>query len=97
MGERINKKSAKWVEDMEKANEKDVLRTPWWDELRRCAEGDHIPSRVETWNHPAASACLSFSLFVSFYELTQKHSYTSSLYYRTQSLAGNHSPPFKSC
>jgi hypothetical protein len=63
IGERINKRSAKWVEDMEKANEKDVLRTPWWDELRRCAEGDHIPSRVESWNHPAASACLSFCLF----------------------------------
>ena len=61
MGERINKRSAKWVEDMDKANEKDVLRTPWWDELRRCAEGDHIPSRAESWNHPAASACLLFS------------------------------------
>jgi hypothetical protein len=57
MGERINKRSAKWVEDMEMANEKDVLRTPWWDELRRCAESDHIPSRVEGWNHPAAGAC----------------------------------------
>jgi hypothetical protein len=83
MGERINKRSAKWVEDMEKANEKDVLRTPWWDELRRCAEGDHIPSRVESWNHPAASACLSFCLFVSPCEPAQKHSYTSSLYYGT--------------
>jgi len=61
MGERINKRSAKWIEDMEKASEKDALRTPWWDELRRCAEGDHIPSRVESWNHPAASKCQLFT------------------------------------
>ena len=67
MGERINERSAKWVGDMEKAEEKDALRTPWWDELRRCAEGDHTPSRVEGWNHPAASAFSHFCLLVSHY------------------------------
>jgi hypothetical protein len=67
IGERINRRSAKWVEDMEKAKEKDVLRTPWWDELRRCAEGDHTPSRVESWNHPVASAFLLFAVKVTAY------------------------------
>ncbi|TFK56961.1 hypothetical protein OE88DRAFT_1715773 [Heliocybe sulcata] len=55
IGARIAKRSAKWVEDEEriKAGES-VGRTPWWDELRRCAEGDHTPSRIEGWNHPVA-------------------------------------------
>ncbi|TFK36848.1 ER-golgi trafficking TRAPP I complex 85 kDa subunit-domain-containing protein [Crucibulum laeve] len=51
---RINKRCVKWIQDLEKVGEKDALRTPWWDELRRCAEGDHIPSRTEGWNHPIA-------------------------------------------
>lgn len=68
IGERVNRRSAKWVEDMEKANEKEVLRTPWWDELRRCAEGDHIPSRIECWNHPAASMWFSTIMLWTDYE-----------------------------
>ena len=51
---RISNRCAKWVEDMEKASEKDFIRTPWWDELRRCTESDHVPSKLEGWNHPAA-------------------------------------------
>ncbi|KZP10535.1 hypothetical protein FIBSPDRAFT_1051266 [Athelia psychrophila] len=54
IGERVHKRSAKWVEDMERIDDKDVPRTPWWDELRRCAEGDYVPSKVECWNHPCA-------------------------------------------
>ncbi|KAK1228620.1 hypothetical protein PQX77_008273 [Marasmius sp. AFHP31] len=27
---------------------------PWWEELKRCAEGDNVPKRNETWNHPTA-------------------------------------------
>lgn len=54
IGERVHKRSAKWVEDMEKVEDKEGPRTPWWDELRRCAEGDHIPSKAECWNHPTA-------------------------------------------
>lgn len=55
IGARIAKRSARWVEDTERvqAGEK-VGRTPWWDELRRCVEGDHVPSRIEGWNHPIA-------------------------------------------
>ncbi|KAH7912583.1 ER-golgi trafficking TRAPP I complex 85 kDa subunit-domain-containing protein [Hygrophoropsis aurantiaca] len=52
IGERINKRCTKWVEDLEKMSDRDAARTPWWDELRRCAEGDHVPSRTEGWNHP---------------------------------------------
>ncbi|KAG2075048.1 hypothetical protein BDR04DRAFT_1006461 [Suillus decipiens] len=52
IGDRISKRCAKWVDDFEKMNDRDVVRTPWWDELRRCAEGDHIPARDEGWNHP---------------------------------------------
>lgn len=58
IGERVHKRSAKWVEDLEKADDKDALRTPWWEELKRCAEGDHVPSRVECWNHPSASVSI---------------------------------------
>lgn len=59
---RINKRCEKWVHDMEewgerellKVPEEDRLRTPWWDELRRCAEGDIVPSKFEGWNHPVS-------------------------------------------
>lgn len=57
IGTRINKRCSKWVEDMEKLGDKGVLKTPWWDELRRCAEGDHVPSKSEGWNHPVAGVC----------------------------------------
>ncbi|KAF8078759.1 ER-golgi trafficking TRAPP I complex 85 kDa subunit-domain-containing protein [Lyophyllum atratum] len=54
IGARINKRCAKWTEDLEKLSDKDTHRTPWWDELRRCTEGDHVPSKTEAWNHPVA-------------------------------------------
>ncbi|EGO05173.1 hypothetical protein SERLA73DRAFT_68802 [Serpula lacrymans var. lacrymans S7.3] len=54
IGERINKSCAKWVEDIEKTPDKDAIRTPWWDELRRCTEGELVPSRTEGWNHPVS-------------------------------------------
>ena len=64
MTSRINKRCEKWVQDMEergerellKVAEEDRLRTPWWDELRRCAEGDFVPDKVEGWNHPVSGA-----------------------------------------
>ncbi|KAF9244569.1 ER-golgi trafficking TRAPP I complex 85 kDa subunit-domain-containing protein [Melanogaster broomeanus] len=52
IGERIDQRCAKWVEQLEKHPRQDSTRTPWWDELRRCAEGDHVPSKSEGWNHP---------------------------------------------
>ncbi|GLB36017.1 putative ER-Golgi trafficking TRAPP I complex 85 kDa subunit [Lyophyllum shimeji] len=54
IGARINRRCAKWMEDVEKLNDRDAHRTPWWDELRRCTEGDHVPSKTEAWNHPVA-------------------------------------------
>lgn len=51
---RINHRCAKWVQDMEKTADKDTTKTPWWDELRRCVEGDFVPSKTEGWNHPVA-------------------------------------------
>ncbi|EMD42167.1 hypothetical protein CERSUDRAFT_90771 [Gelatoporia subvermispora B] len=29
-------------------------RTPWWEEVKRCVEGDIAPSANEGWNHPTA-------------------------------------------
>ena len=60
---RISSRCVKWLEDWERmeaaAAEKDKasLRTPWWNDLRHCVEGDHIPSKYEAWNHPVASVC----------------------------------------
>ncbi|KAJ7596891.1 ER-golgi trafficking TRAPP I complex 85 kDa subunit-domain-containing protein [Mycena floridula] len=51
---RIGHRCAKWVQDMEKVKELETLKTPWWEELKRCVEGDYVPSRTETWNHPVA-------------------------------------------
>lgn len=58
---RVSKRCARWVDDVESSERQQAegeLRedvTPWWEELRRCAVGDHIPSRFESWNHPTAS------------------------------------------
>ncbi|KAI6162059.1 ER-golgi trafficking TRAPP I complex 85 kDa subunit-domain-containing protein [Pisolithus thermaeus] len=38
IGERIDRQCPKW----------------WWDELRRCLEGDNVPSKTEGWNHPVS-------------------------------------------
>ncbi|KAI0271395.1 ER-golgi trafficking TRAPP I complex 85 kDa subunit-domain-containing protein [Gloeopeniophorella convolvens] len=58
---RISTRCSKWVEDWEHggaaAAENDRAnnpRTPWWNEVRHCVEGDHIPSKSEGWNHPVA-------------------------------------------
>ncbi|KAF9056514.1 ER-golgi trafficking TRAPP I complex 85 kDa subunit-domain-containing protein [Panaeolus papilionaceus] len=50
---RISKRCARWVQEADRLD-KDAIRTPWWDELRRCSEGDVIPSKHEGWNHPVA-------------------------------------------
>ncbi|GAW06029.1 hypothetical protein LENED_007922 [Lentinula edodes] len=54
IGLRINSRSAQWVDDMDKMMGKQSTRVPWWEELKRCVEGDHVPSKTETWNHPIA-------------------------------------------
>lgn len=53
---RLGKNSSRWVshvENLERDSQTET-REPWWDELRRCVEGDHVPSRAEGWNHPVA-------------------------------------------
>jgi hypothetical protein len=45
--------------------------TPWWDELKRCAEGDRVPSRTEGWNHPAAGMPQRSSLHQGTYSFNQ--------------------------
>ena len=57
LGARVARKATEWLGDGARAKSAGA-RTAWWDELRRCAEGDVAPSRAEGWNHPAASAYL---------------------------------------
>ncbi|KAI6047762.1 ER-golgi trafficking TRAPP I complex 85 kDa subunit-domain-containing protein [Pisolithus marmoratus] len=54
IGERINQRCHKWVADLEKDPARDSKRSPWWDELRHCLEGDNVPSKIEGWNHPVS-------------------------------------------
>ena len=54
MSSRISEKAAKWVEIMDRSRSEGVT-TPWWEELKKCVEGNVIPSRTEGWNHPVAS------------------------------------------
>jgi hypothetical protein len=51
---RINKGCSRWIGELDKLGDKESFRTPWWDEVRRCVEGDHVPSKAEGWNHPVA-------------------------------------------
>lgn len=67
IGSRVQIRCASWVELFEKQSSlvpsegpwKD--RTPWWEEVKRCVESDHVPNRFEGWNHPVASSYLSFN------------------------------------
>ncbi|EKM61151.1 uncharacterized protein PHACADRAFT_190295 [Phanerochaete carnosa HHB-10118-sp] len=55
IGSRVGARSARWVEMVEKKGRDDSSwRTPWWDEVKRCVEGEHVPSKYEGWNHPVA-------------------------------------------
>ncbi|KAI5123549.1 hypothetical protein M0805_003369 [Coniferiporia weirii] len=59
---RIGRRCSRWVDEVERVEAEAQLSdqdssqvpTPWWDELKRCAEGDHVPSKSEGWNHPSA-------------------------------------------
>lgn len=63
IGLRINSRSAQWVDDMDKMAGKQSTRVPWWEELKRCVEGDYVPSKTETWNHPIASPSFMSAAF----------------------------------
>ncbi|KAG9314249.1 ER-golgi trafficking TRAPP I complex 85 kDa subunit-domain-containing protein [Chiua virens] len=52
IGDRITRQCAKWLEEIDDHPDQYVTRTPWWDELARCAEGDNLPCKDDGWNHP---------------------------------------------
>lgn len=97
IGARVSRRCAKWVEDMEraeaKAEGKEIQRTPWWDEVKRCTEGDHIPSKTEGWNHPVAgmSPC-SCQFYILRFNLSSR---AGCLYHGSESAASNHSSSCK--
>ena len=64
MSSRISEKAAKWVDTMDQTRSEGVI-TPWWEELKKCAEGNVVPSRTEGWNHPIASKECSGSSILS--------------------------------
>ncbi|KAF8575503.1 hypothetical protein K439DRAFT_1419748 [Ramaria rubella] len=56
IGQRVAKRAAEWVMRVESEDymqTKDA-KTPWFQELEQCTEGDRTPSRNEGWNHPVA-------------------------------------------
>lgn len=55
IGERIAKQCAHWLKELDDHPDRYATRPPWWDELTRCAEGDHLPSKYDGWNHPLSS------------------------------------------
>lgn len=55
IGERITKQCAHWLRELDDHPDRYSTRTPWWDELVRCTEGDHLPSKHDGWNHPLSS------------------------------------------
>lgn len=55
IGDRITKQSPHWLNELDSHPDRYSTRTPWWDELSRCAEGDHVPSKYDGWNHPLSS------------------------------------------
>ncbi|KAL7285211.1 hypothetical protein ACG7TL_000304 [Trametes sanguinea] len=59
IGSRISQRCEKWVEMLETSAREGGSkmwrdRTPWWEEVKRCVEGDHVPSSTEGWNHPVS-------------------------------------------
>lgn len=76
---RISRRSDRWVKEVEKLEDNgkglhtpNEGRTPWWEELRKCTEGDLVPLRSEGWNHPVSSMFCSL-IEQNFYELTTVH------------------------
>ena len=60
---RVSRKCGHWVDEVTNMEEQSKISgqqqvvvgpTPWWNEVRRCIEGDYTPVRTEGWNHPTA-------------------------------------------
>ncbi|KAH9950452.1 ER-golgi trafficking TRAPP I complex 85 kDa subunit-domain-containing protein [Amylocystis lapponica] len=64
IGARIAQRCARWADILEAkgtggndSSGKDNVwkdRTPWWEEVKKCVEGDHVPNSIEGWNHPVS-------------------------------------------
>lgn len=66
IGSRISERCQSWVDMLgagrtgeDESQQTDIWRdrTPWWEEVKRCVQGDHVPSSVEGWNHPVSRTC----------------------------------------
>ena len=60
IGSRIAQRCERWLDMLETESKEGGkmwrTRTPWWDEVKRCVDGDHVPSSAEGWNHPVSRA-----------------------------------------
>lgn len=60
IGSRISQRCERWMDMLETESREGGkmwrTRTPWWEEVKRCVDGDHVPSSVEGWNHPVSRA-----------------------------------------
>ncbi|KAI0721227.1 ER-golgi trafficking TRAPP I complex 85 kDa subunit-domain-containing protein [Cerioporus squamosus] len=58
IGSRISERCERWMDMLETESREGGkmwrTRTPWWEEVKRCVDGDHVPSSVEGWNHPVS-------------------------------------------
>ncbi|TFK91662.1 hypothetical protein K466DRAFT_482283 [Polyporus arcularius HHB13444] len=58
IGSRISERCERWMDMLETDSREGGkmwrTRTPWWEEVKRCVDGDHVPSSVEGWNHPVS-------------------------------------------
>ncbi|KAI0715153.1 ER-golgi trafficking TRAPP I complex 85 kDa subunit-domain-containing protein [Earliella scabrosa] len=58
IGSRISQRCERWVEmletELKEGGKMWRSRTPWWEEVKKCVDGDHVPSSVEGWNHPVS-------------------------------------------
>ncbi|TBU62053.1 ER-golgi trafficking TRAPP I complex 85 kDa subunit-domain-containing protein [Dichomitus squalens] len=58
IGSRIAQRCERWLDMLETESREGGkmwrTRTPWWDEVKRCVDGDHVPSSAEGWNHPVS-------------------------------------------
>ena len=60
IGSRVSQRCERWLDTLETETREGGkmwrTRTPWWDEVKRCVDGDHVPSSAEGWNHPVSRA-----------------------------------------
>lgn len=90
IGDRITRQCTHWLKELDDDPDRYATRTPWWDELARCAEGDHLPSKYDGWNHPLSSQSHDCALSPTH----NLASHSSRIYHSSQPIAGYHDTPF---